>query len=246
MRRWLMPAVMATLLAAGGCGGDAGRASRGTDDVRRDSSAPSLTQTEWQLTGVVGPARTWTPPPEVDAVLRLDGDGGLSATVCNQFSGSVRIDGNVLSLAGQLVGTDAGCSGPEGEVEAAFIAVMDGEVRWAISGEELRLDKPDGRGLRLRPRATIYPSRVLQPLLQGRRDGGDYRFGWHADKTGIGLEFEWRDGPGKLWGLVSISQPPASQGFGGDRLRQRRARAGTVGPAHVLTSLGCDTDQRHR
>jgi hypothetical protein len=85
---------------------------------------------------------------------------------------------------------------------------MDGEVRWAINGEELRLDTPDGRGLRFRVRDTIYPSRELRPLLQGRRDGGDYRFGWQAGEAGIGLEFEWRDGPGKPWGFAGMNRPP--------------------------------------
>jgi hypothetical protein len=108
-----------------------------------------------------------------------------------------------------MLGTQMLCGGPRGKVEAAFLAVMDAEVRWAVSGEELRLDKPDGRGLRFRVRATIYPSRELRPLLQGRRDGSDYRFGWQAGKTGIGLEFEWRDGPGKPWGFAGMNRPPA-------------------------------------
>jgi heat shock protein HslJ len=204
MRRWLGPAAVVALLAAG-CGSHAGRSSRGAAEVRQDRS---LTRTEWQLTSVVEPSRAWSPPPEVDAVLRFDGQGQFTATACNQYGGPVRIDADRLRL-GQVLGTDMGCSGPGGKVEAAFIAVMDGEVRWAISGEELRLDKPDGRGLRFRVRDSIYPSRELRPLLQGHRDGGDYRFGWQADQAGIGLEFEWRDGPGKPWGFAGMNRPPA-------------------------------------
>jgi heat shock protein HslJ len=210
MRRWLVPVVVVALLAAAGCGSGShpGLASRGAADVRPDRSDYSLTRTEWQLASVVGPSRIWSPPPEVDAVLRFDGEGHFSATTCNYYSGPVRIDAGLLRV-GHVLGTDMGCSGPAGDVEAAFVAVMDGEVRWAISGGELRLDKPDGRGLRFRIRDTIYPSRELRPLLQGRRDGGDYRFGWQAGETGIGLEFEWRDGPGKPWGFAGMNRPPA-------------------------------------
>jgi heat shock protein HslJ len=205
MRRSLVAAVVVALLAVSGCGSGshAGPASRSAAEVQQDHS---LTRTEWQLTGVVGSSRTWSPPPEVDAVLRFDGDGHLSATACNYYSGPVRIDGDVLHIGG-VGGTQMGCGGANRAVEEAFLGVVGGEVRWAVSGEELRLDKPDGRGLRFRVRDTIYPSRELRPLLQGRRDGGDYRFGWQAGEAGIGLEFEWRDGPGKPWGVAGMNRP---------------------------------------
>jgi heat shock protein HslJ len=208
MGRWLASSVVVALLAAAGCGSHAGLASGTAAEVRQVRSEHSLTRTEWQLTRVVELSRTWSPPPEVDAVLRFDGEGHFSATACNYYGGPVRIDAGRLR-PGQMLGTLRGCSGPRGEVEAAFLAVMDGEVRWAVSGEELRLDKPDGRGLRFGVRDSIYPSRELRPLLQGRRDGGDYRFGWQAGETGIGLEFEWRDGPGKPWGFAGMNRPPA-------------------------------------
>src|SRR6266536_6203634 len=269
---------------------------QGVADVRQAHPDHSLTRTEWQLTSVVEPSRTWRPAPEVDAVLRFDGQGHFSATVCNHYSGLVRIDGNLLQVR-RMFGTQMGCGEAKRAVEEAFLGVVDGGVRWAINGDELRLDKPDGRGLRFRVRDTIYPSRELEPLLQGQRHCGDYRFGWQAGETGIGLEFEWRDGPGKPWGFAGMNRLPAwavpgrtrspaapamtgsSSGsypdhhsgrlpaarraargraaavhragradlagvrrvrrpaprrLGRDRLRRRRARAGTVAPAHVL------------
>jgi heat shock protein HslJ len=212
MRRWLVPVVVVTLIAAAGCGGgsQAGRAT-GAADVRRDPTQsrldPSLTGTEWELASVVEPSRTWSPPADVDAVLRFDGEGHFSATACNYYGGPVRIEGDLLHV-GQVAGTQMACRGAPGEVEAAFVAVMDHEVRWAVTSDELRLDKPDGRGLRFRVRDSIYPSRKLRPLLQGQRNGGDYRFGWSASESGIGLEFEWRDGPGKPWGFAGINRPP--------------------------------------
>jgi heat shock protein HslJ len=210
MRGSAVAAVVALLAAAAGCAGggsQAGPPSEGVAEVRQDRSGQPLIGTEWELTAVVEPSRTWSPPPEVDAVLRVDGEGHFSATACNFYSGAVRIDGSVLHLGG-LGGTDMGCGGTTRAVEEAFLAVMQGEVRWAIDGEELRLDKPGGRGLRYRVRDTIYPSRDLRPLLRGQRDGGDYRFGWQAGEAGIALEFEWRDGPGKPWGFAGMNREP--------------------------------------
>jgi heat shock protein HslJ len=210
MRGSAVAAVVALLAAAAGCAGggrQAGPPSEGVAEVRQDHPGQPLIGTEWQLTAVVEPSRTWSPPPEVDAVLRFDGEGHFSATACNFYSGAVRIDGSVLHLGG-LGGTDMGCGGTTRAVEEAFLAVMQGEVRWAIDGEELRLDKPSGRGLRYRVRDTIYPSRDLWPLLRGQRDGGDYQFGWQAGEAGMGLEFEWRDGPGKPWGFAGMNREP--------------------------------------
>jgi heat shock protein HslJ len=175
--------------------------------VRQDGPDHSLTRTEWQLTRVVGPSRTWSPPPAVDAVLRFDGEGHFSATACNHYGGPVRIDGDFLHV-GQVVGTQMGCVGARRAVEEAFLGVVDGQVRWAISGDELRLDKPDGRGLRFRVRDTIYPSRDLRPLLQGQRNGGDYQFGWQAGDGLIALAWEWRDAPGKPWGFAGMNNEP--------------------------------------
>jgi heat shock protein HslJ len=112
MRRWLGPAVVAALLGAAGCGNGslAGPASEEAAQVRQDRSDHSLTGTEWQLTTVVGPSRTWSPPPAVDAVLRFDGDGHFSATACNYYNGPVRIDAGLLR-PGRMLATAMGCSG---------------------------------------------------------------------------------------------------------------------------------------
>ena len=176
-------------------------------DVTESSRHRSLTRTEWQLTSVVGPSRTWSPPPQVDAVLRFDGEGHFSATACNHYSGLVRIDDDLLHVR-RMFGTLMGCAGARRAVEEAFRGVVDGEVRWTISGDQLHLDKPDGRGLRFRVRDTIYPSRELRPLLQGQRNGGDYRFGWQAGDGRISLEWEWRNAPGKPWGSAGMTRAP--------------------------------------
>jgi heat shock protein HslJ len=196
--------------AAGAGGRDRGLRPRPGNRAGRPAppaaAAPtSLAGVEWQLVRVVGPDRDWRPPAGVDAVLRFDGQGGFSATACNHFGGPVRVAGHRLRL-GQMVSTSMGCGGPAGSVERAFLAVMDGEVGWAVEAGELRLDKPDGRGLRFRERDTIYPGRDLRPLLRGRRDGGDYRLGYSVDQGSAALSWEWRDGPGRPWGYAGMNR----------------------------------------
>ena len=76
----------------------------------------------------------------------------------------------------------------------------------AVFGRGLRLDKPGGRGLRFRVRDTIYPSRQLRPLLQGQRNGGDYRFGWQGVTSGSRLS-----GSGaarKGWEVAGMTREP--------------------------------------
>jgi hypothetical protein len=117
--------------------------------------------------------------------------------------------------------TYASCSGA---VEAAFAAVMRSAVRWAVDGEELRLDRPDGRGLRFRVRDSIYPTREL---LRGQRGGGGYQFGWQAGSGLVSLRWAWRDGPGKPWGRRDEPQADPDG-----------AAAGPAGGA-AGTALGC-------
>lgn len=205
MRRWALAAVVVALLAgAVGCADGGSQARQAPMGAGQDRPRRSLTGTEWQLTQVVEASRTWRPPPYDDTVLRFDREGHFSAKTCNYLGGPVRIEGDVLHV-GQMSSTYAGCGGA---VHEAFTAVMRGEVRWAIDGQELRLDKPDGRGLRFRVRDTIYPTRDLRPLLRGQRGGGDYQFGWQAASGLIGLRWEWRDGPGKPWGFASMNREP--------------------------------------
>jgi hypothetical protein len=77
------------------------------------------------------------------------------------------------------------------------------------TGAELRLDRPDGRGLRFGVRDSIYPTQEPRPLLRGQRGGG-YQFGWQAGNGLIWLQWEWRDGPGKPWGFAGMNREPTT------------------------------------
>ena len=202
-RSWVLRVALAALVA-----GIAGCGDPGSPPVPAGPTpAASLAGVEWQLVRVVEPDRDWAPPAGAVAVLRFDGEGGFSGQACNHYGGPVRVQGDRLHV-GQVMATSMACGGSLAPVEAAFVAVVSGEVRWAIEAGELRLGKPGGRGLRFRERDTIYPGRDLRPLLEGRRGGGDYRFGYHVASGSVGLGWEWRDGPGRPWGVAGLSREP--------------------------------------
>lgn len=224
MRAWATAAVVLAVLvgvnASASRGDDTGGGGKtrsgaetdGSPDSAADASSGDadapLAGIEWQVIEVVEPSRSWRPTAEVDAVLRFDGDGHLSAHVCNHYSGAVHIDGDVMHV-GEMGRTMMGCLNTTGDVEEVFSAVMRDEVRWRIVDGELRLDKADGYGLRFQIRDSIYPTRDLHPLLRGKREGGgDYQYGWQDGGDRIGLVWEWRDGPGKSWSSAGMNREP--------------------------------------
>jgi heat shock protein HslJ len=187
------------LLVLAGCGSGSGPAERGTAAAADVPAAgpPPLVGTEWQLTEILGDATAAKPAEIRDAVFRLDGEGQLTGrNGCNYFGGKVRVAGDRLEI-GDLAQTDMACA--RGGVETAFMATLRGTVAWAVDGRRLRITGTYGRGLVFTAKASIYPDRDLIPLVQGQRDGGDYRLGWNTAAGRAWLEWEWRDRPGKPW-----------------------------------------------
>jgi heat shock protein HslJ len=186
-----------------------------------------LTGVEWALRAVVRDGGTvMVVPDEVDAVLRMDGAGGLSGcNGCNYLNGAnVGIGATTLDIEDGWQ-TQMRCSGVRAEVERLVDSVLFGRISWMVRGDELRIWKPDGPVLVFTPRESIYPHRDLTPLLQGQRDGGDYRFGWGANAERAWLVWEWRDGPGKAWGVASQAQ---DKSWTGPRPEPLDAWAGTA------------------
>ena len=112
-----------------------------------DDPGRALVGPAWRLVEVIEPEGSWRPPPGVEAELRFEADGRLTATACNHYRGPVEIGQGTLRVAG-LSGTRMLCTGVKAAVEDAFVGVMVDEVRWEVVGDELRLDIPGGRGLR--------------------------------------------------------------------------------------------------
>jgi hypothetical protein len=144
------------------------------------------------------------------------------------FASTVRIAEAVLTIEG-VMHTEKRCAGLPAELERIVDSVLYGRVGWTVHGEELRLSKPDGTMLVFTPRDSVYPGRDLTPLLQGQRDGGDYRFGWGPQQPArlVGLGVADRAGD-----AVEPGRPGRGEDLDGSRTRSI-GRACRHGPVRV-------------
>jgi len=121
--------------------------------------------------------------PELDAVLRFDGEGGFSALACNELGGTADVSDNSLVLS-EIFTTDMDCSAqPGGEIDDALGGLAGAAVRWSIAGEQLRLTGTDGTSLTYRVRASIYPHASAREVVSGERSGFQYRLRWTVPTT---------------------------------------------------------------
>ena len=107
----------------------------------------ALVGTRWRLTGVeetdgdsVGMIVV---PRRLGAGLEIDGDRIAFETGCNDAGGGVEVQGDRLRLR-EVAITLKGCTGIRREIESAQVPlVMAKRLRWAITGEQLRLTRGD-------------------------------------------------------------------------------------------------------
>jgi heat shock protein HslJ len=184
-------------------GGSGGSTAPAAPVGRAAPDGPPLVGTEWVLAAVFRDGSERPPPPAArEALLRLDGRGKITGVDgCNSFGADVRVGPATLTI-GRLMTTDMACVD---EVPRAFEGILGGTVNWAIRDGKLWLTRPAGEGLVFAQKASIYPAGDLTPLLLGRRDGGDYRLGWSTRDGLVGVEWNWRDGPGRPWGYVGLT-----------------------------------------
>ena len=116
-----LPALIATLLFAAGCGGGSGGGSSSTD-------TSDLTGVVWVLLGV----EQATPSIQF-AAKQVSGSAG-----CNRFSGSYTVDGDRMSF-GPLATTQMACPPPADEVERMFLKALDGVTHWRVDSGKLVL-----------------------------------------------------------------------------------------------------------
>jgi heat shock protein HslJ len=109
--------------------------------------ARPMVGTAWTLDTIVEGDVASSVPVGVDAPTFEIGQDGMAAvfTGCNRGSASAGLDGATLSL-GPLRLTKMACPGDASAVEADVVAVLDGDVTFAIDGDRLTLTKAD-RGL---------------------------------------------------------------------------------------------------
>lgn len=125
--------------------GDVLTLSLGTTTITlldREVAEPDLplVGTDWVLSSILTGGTASSVPAGVVARLRFGADGQVQVeTGCNTGGGSYRVEGDRL-IFGDLLLTERACIGPEGEVEAAMLAVLGAkEVVFGIDGATLRL-----------------------------------------------------------------------------------------------------------
>jgi len=130
--------------------------TRGGDEVRfvpADGAGPGpgpdvpMDGTVWTLTGIEetdGDSVSFTRVPRtVTADLTIESSKVRVRTGCNSGSGHVTVVDDRLELR-HMGFTLMGCIGVAGEVERGAMAVLgEREVRWSISGSQLRLEHGD-------------------------------------------------------------------------------------------------------
>lgn len=115
-----------------------------------ESAAPEatpLTGTTWTLDGTGtmsadgADGAMSSVPTGVTSTIQISDAGEISVqTGCNTGGADVRLEDSVMTV-GPLRTTMKFCEGPEGDVEAAVVAVLDGEVEYSIDGDQLTLTK---------------------------------------------------------------------------------------------------------
>lgn len=109
-----------------------------------------LEGTRWALDGMVDGDAASSVPAGGGATLTITG-GTASVAVdgCNQGGAEVTVNEGAVVFGG-LAMTRMGCAEPAATVEAALVAVLDGEVAYTIDSDTLTLTHPSGQGLTFR------------------------------------------------------------------------------------------------
>ena len=109
--------------------------------------ARPLNGTAWALDTIVDGEIASSVPMGVETPTLEIGEDGFAQvfTGCNRGSAAATLDGTTLTL-GSLRLTKVACPGDAANVEFAVMAVLDGDVAFAIEGDRLTLTKGD-RGL---------------------------------------------------------------------------------------------------
>ena len=120
----------------------------------REAADPDrpLRGTKWVVDTIVDRDSASSVPAGVEAYLifedgnRFGGNGG-----CNSMGGNsvVHEDTSTITFS-EVISTTMGCSDDRTRVERAVLETLHGDVAYRIDADVLRLDRPDGPGLRLR------------------------------------------------------------------------------------------------
>ncbi|MEV7613304.1 META domain-containing protein [Streptomyces sp. NPDC089799] len=117
--------------------------------------APTLTGTRWSVDSLITGETVSSVPAGAEgrAELTIAADGAVTGSLgCNRFSSKAVVDGREITF-GPVAATRMACTGPAGEVERAFSALLRrGPLRYAVQDDALTLTAADGTGLRAKAR----------------------------------------------------------------------------------------------
>ncbi|WP_412060707.1 YbaY family lipoprotein [Rubrivirga sp. IMCC45206] len=144
----------------------------GTSAIAPADAAPDgLVGPEWRLVGIAAPDGVAAQPEaeEVPTItFRPDGQVG-GQTGCNSFAGEYTLDADGGLRLMQIAATLRACLPPSSE--RAFLEVLDGVDRAAVSGGRLALRGPAGTLLFARADLGMAPQPTGQTLVYGCADG---------------------------------------------------------------------------
>jgi putative lipoprotein len=145
MKRFSWLSVLLILLGTAGCAPDEAGVAEGPAEnaPAAESMKPdvTLTNTYWKLVELNGGAVSPGEGKELQMILRAEDQVGGYAG-CNQFTGSMTVTGDGLSV-GPIASTRRMCQGVM-EQEFAFLQALENAQRYSISGEDLAIENASG------------------------------------------------------------------------------------------------------
>ncbi|MEW6476231.1 MAG: META domain-containing protein [Actinomycetota bacterium] len=111
-----------------------------------------LKGTKWVVDTIIEGETASSVPAGAEAYLTLeDGDRFTGNTGCNGMGGTAVVDeGRSKITFSEVITTKMACEDDRMRLERAVLSTLDGDVRYQIDADVLRLDGPGGHGLRLR------------------------------------------------------------------------------------------------
>lgn len=107
-----------------------------------------LAGTTWVVTGTVATEAVSSVPLDAEASITITDETVAVNTGCNTGSGGVEVGDDVLTF-GPIATTKRACADDIMQLEAAVLAVLQGEVSYEIDGRSLSLRTDGGIGLEL-------------------------------------------------------------------------------------------------
>jgi heat shock protein HslJ len=148
MRTKTMTTLLLLALALGACG-------RGQLPSAGATDSRALRGTKWVVDMIVDGQSASPVPPGAEAhVVFGDGDRFNGSTGCNAMGGRsvVHEDTSTITFS-EVITTKMACDDDRMRLERAVLGTLRGNVAYRIDADVLRLDAPDGHGLRLRATA---------------------------------------------------------------------------------------------